>query len=410
MATANRLHYNPYTGNAGPRRGTESVQRVIIHYHEIALKGHNRPMFVRQLLRNIEGVLRSTACSLVRSAEGRVVVHVPDAQVWPIVRERLGYTFGIANFSLAWKSDRQVESLAATALGALAGRRATSFAVRVKRADKSYPLTSPEIARRVGKIVQDRLGWKVDLEHPEVEVLIEVLAREAFVSVERQRGLGGLPVGVSGTVVALLSGGIDSPVAAWRMMGRGCRVEFIHFSGAPYQDRRSLEKAQELTQVLTRYQLHSRLHAVAFGEIQRHIVTAVARPYRVVLYRRMMLRIAAEVARRVGGRALVTGESLGQVASQTLENLAAIEEAVDIMVLRPLIAMDKNEIRAQAERIGTYEISIRPDQDCCQLFVPPQPATRMSAAEARQVEEPLDVQALVGRALEAMETFEYCFP
>lgn len=386
------------------------MQRVIIHYHEIALKQRNRPMFVRQLLRNIEGMLRGTACSLVRSAEGRVVIHAPDANEWPTIRERLGWVFGIANFSLAWQSDRQVENLAATALQALVGRRARSFAVRVKRADKSYPLTSPEIARQVGKLLQDQLGWKVDLEQPDVEVFIEVLAREAFVSVERHRGLGGLPVGVSGTVVTLLSGGIDSPVAAWRMMGRGCRVEFVHFSGAPYQDRRSLEKAQELVQLLTRYQLHSRLHAVAFGEIQRQIVTAVARPYRVVLYRRMMLRIAAELAARVGARALVTGESLGQVASQTLENLAAVEDAVDLMVLRPLIAMDKNEIRAQAERIGTYEISIRPDQDCCQLFVPPLPATRMSATEARRAEEPLNIAQLVADALANIETFEYSFP
>ncbi|GBD24706.1 putative tRNA sulfurtransferase [bacterium HR30] len=386
------------------------MQRVIVHYHEIALKQRNRPMFVRQLMRNIEGVLRDTACSLVRSAEGRVVIHVPDPEEWPVIRERLGWVFGIANFAFAWKSERQIESLAATALKALAGRQAGSFAVRAKRADKSYPLTSPEIARQVGKILKDELGWKVDLEHPDVEVHIEVLAREAFVSVERLRGLGGLPVGVSGTVLTLLSGGIDSPVAAWRMMGRGCRVEFLHFSGAPYQDRRSLEKAQELARLLTRYQLHSRLHCVVFGEIQRQIVAAVARPYRVVLYRRMMLRIAQELATRVGAQALVTGESLGQVASQTLENLAAIEDAVDSMVLRPLIAMDKNEIRAQAERIGTYEISIQPDQDCCQLFVPPLPATRMSAAEARRAEEPLNIPALVAEALAGIETFEYSFP
>ncbi|MCX8073757.1 MAG: tRNA 4-thiouridine(8) synthase ThiI [Candidatus Binatia bacterium] len=386
------------------------MQRVVVHYHEIALKQRNRPLFVRQLLRNIEGMLRDTPCSRVRSAEGRVVIDLLDASAWPTVRERLGWVFGIANFALAWKSGREVEALAETALTALGNVPAQTFAVRVKRADKSYPLPSPEIARQVGRLLQERLHWAVDLEQPQVEVFIEVLAREAFVSVERVRGLGGLPVGVSGPVICLLSGGIDSPVAAWRMMGRGCRVEFVHFSGTPYQDRRSLEKAQALARILTRYQLQSRLHAVAFGEIQRQIVASVARPYRVVLYRRMMLRIAAALAGRVHAKALVTGESLGQVASQTLENLATIERAVDLMVLRPLIGMDKNEIRAQAERIGTYEISIQPDQDCCQLFVPPLPATRTSPAEAERAEQALDVAALVAEALERVETFEYSFP
>lgn len=386
------------------------MHRIVIHYHEIALKQRNRPMFVRQLVRNIEGLLAGTSCSRVRPAEGRVIVHLADMHDWPVVRQRLRWVFGIANFGLALESGRTVDELAATALEALGGRQARSFAVRAKRADKSYPIPSPEIARQVGKILQDRLGWEVDLETPDVEVFVEVLAREAFVSVERVRGLGGLPVGVSGTVMVLLSGGIDSPVAAWRMMGRGCRVVFVHFSGAPYQDRRSLEKAQALARLLARYQLRSQLHAVAFGELQRQIVAAVPRPYRVVLYRRMMLRIAGELAQRVHAQALVTGESLGQVASQTLENLAAIEDAVDSMVLRPLIAMDKNEIRAQAESIGTYEISIQPDQDCCQLFVPPQPATHMSLAEARKAETALDIPAMVAQALAAVEIFEFSFP
>jgi len=386
------------------------MQRVIAHYHEIALKQRNRPMFVRQLLRNIEGVLRDIRVSCVRSAEGRVVIHLPENADWAVIRQRLGWVFGIANFVRGRKSGRSIEELAEAAVAELAGKPASSFALRVKRADKSYPLPSPEIARQVGKLVQERLGWRVDLEHPDAEVFIEVLAREAFVSAERHAGLGGLPVGTSGTVLALLSGGIDSPVAAWRMMGRGCRVEFVHFHGAPYQDRRSYEKAQALARLLARYQLHSRLHAVAFGEVQRQIVATVARRYRVVLYRRMMLRIAEALAARVHAEALVTGESLGQVASQTLANLATIEEAVRCLVLRPLVAMDKNEIRAQAERIGTYEISIQPDQDCCQLFVPPQPATHMSVDEAHRAEATLDIPTLVSLALENTETTEFRFP
>jgi len=241
-------------------------------------------------------------------------------------------------------------------------------------------------------------------------VLIEVLPREAFVAVERLPGPGGLPVGSSGTVVALLSGGIDSPVAAWRMMRRGCRVELVHFHGAPYQDGSSRDKVNELTRILTRYQLHSRLHVVRFGEIQRQIVAAVPRPFRVVLYRRMMMRIAAALAQSTGAAALVSGESLGQVASQTLANMTTIAAATPVPLLRPLIGMDKAEISAQAERLGTYEISIQPDQDCCQLFVPRHPATRMSVEEAQQAELTLDIPAMIGDALATTEVLEFVFP
>lgn len=386
------------------------MHRVVIHYHEIALKQRNRPLFVRQLASNVEAVLSGTGAELVRAAEGRLVVHLADGADWPAIRQRLGWVFGIANFSLAWKSGRSVEDLTTTALQALAGNQAASFAVRVKRADKSFPLTSPEIARQVGRRLQERLGWRVDLENPQVEIFVEVLAREAFVAVERYRGLGGLPVGSSGTALALLSGGIDSPVAAWRIMGRGCRVHFVHFHAAPYQDRSSRDKACALARLLARYQGRSPLHFVRFGEIQRQIVTVVPRPFRVVLYRRMMLRIAAALAERLRAGALVTGESLGQVASQTLENLATIEDAVRMLVLRPLIGMDKNEIRAQAEAMGTYEISIQPDQDCCQLFVPAEPATRMRVPEACRAESLLDISALVAAALRDVETVEFLFP
>jgi len=386
------------------------VNRVIVHYHEIALKQRNRPFFVERLKRNIEGVLRGTGAGPVRRAEGRIVVHLPEEAQWPLVRERLGYVPGIANFLPARASERSVEALIASSLAMLRGRHASRFAVRCKRADKSYPLPSPEVCRQVGAAVQREFGWKVDLEEPEIELRIEILAREAFVAVEQFPGLGGLPVGSSGRVVALLSGGIDSPVAAWRMMRRGCPVEFVHFHGAPYQDRSSRDKAIELVRLLTRYQLRSHLHVVRFGEIQRQIVTAVARPYRVVLYRRMMVRIAAALAEARGALALVTGESLGQVASQTLENLVVIDDAVTMPILRPLVGMDKLEIRTQAEAIGTYEISIQPDQDCCQLFVPKLPATHMTVEQARAAEAALDLAAMLAQAREECETLSFAYP
>jgi thiamine biosynthesis protein ThiI len=386
------------------------MNRIVVHYHEIALKRGNRRVFVGQLIDNIGGALRATGVKRVRSAPGRIVIHLKQDADWPEISRRLPWVFGIANYSLAWRTRRRIDDITATALTAIDGRQFGSFAVRTRRADKGFPLQSPEISRIVGKAIQDHTHAAVNLDHPELVVNVEVLPREAFVGVERLPGPGGLPVGTGGIVVSLISGGIDSPVAAYRMLRRGCRAEFVHFHGAPYQDRTSRDKVVELVRLLTRYQLHSRLHLVAFGEIQRQIVAAVRRPFRVVLYRRMMMRIAEALAVPIGAGALVTGESLGQVASQTLPNMAVVEDATSLPLLRPLVGMDKAEISAQAEQLGTFEISIQPDQDCCQLFVPRHPAIRMTVEEAHDAERPLDIPAMVGQALEGMTAQEFSFP
>ena len=386
------------------------MNRIVVHYHEVALKRGNRRAFVGQLIDNIAGVLRATGVKRVRSAPGRIVIHLkPDAD-WPEISRRLQWVFGIANYSLAWRTRRRIDDITTTALTAIDGRRFGSFAVRTRRADKGFPLQSPEISRIVGKAIQDHTHAAVNLDHPELAVNVEVLPREAFVGLERLPGPGGLPVGTGGVLLSLISGGIDSPVAAYRMLRRGCRAEFVHFHGAPYQDRSSRDKVVELVRLLTRYQLHSRLHLVAFGEIQRQIVAAVRRPFRVVLYRRMMMRIAEALAGPIGASALVTGESLGQVASQTLPNMAVVEDATSLPLLRPLVGMDKAEISAQAEQIGTFEISIQPDQDCCQLFVPRHPAIRMTVEEAQDAEQPLDVTAMIRQALEGLTVQEFRFP
>jgi thiamine biosynthesis protein ThiI len=216
-------------------------------------------------------------------------------------------------------------------------------------------------------------------------------------------------VGASGTVVALLSGGIDSPVAAWRMIKRGCRVVFVHFHSVPYLPATSQAKARALVERLTQWQYASRLFLVPFGEIQREVVLSVPAPARVVVYRRLMIRIAEALAHRTGALALTTGESLGQVASQTLENIARIDEAAGVPVLRPLIGMDKLEITGEAQRLGTFEISIEPDADCCTLFVPKHPFTRMSADEVRGAESQLDIARLVAAGADGatLETFEF---
>jgi thiamine biosynthesis protein ThiI len=228
--------------------------------------------------------------------------------------------------------------------------------------------------------------------------------------VEKFQGPGGMPVGVSGKVACLISGGIDSPVAAYRMIKRGCRALFVHFSGRPLVSRASEDKVRELVQTLTAYQYDSSLYVIPFGEIQREIVLNTPAPFRVVLYRRMMFRIAEELARQEPCWGLVTGDSLGQVASQTPENLSVVEEAAELPILRPLIGMDKLEITDEARRIGTYETSIEPDQDCCKLFTPPYPSTKTRIDELRKVERALDITRLVKQGLDKAERSEFTFP
>ena len=239
---------------------------------------------------------------------------------------------------------------------------------------------------------------------------VEVLADRAFCCLHKETGAGGLPSGTSGRVACLLSGGIDSPVAAWRMIKRGCRVRFIHFHSYPILSRTSQDKVAELAALLTRHQLESRLYVVAFGEIQRQVVLAVPPPLRVVVYRRLMLRIAERIARASGSVALVTGEAVGQVASQTLDNMAVIDAAASLPVLRPLVGMDKEEIVNEARRLGTYEISIIPDEDCCTLFTPKHPATRTTARQLDEAEAALPVDTLVAEAAADAERRDLRFP
>lgn len=387
------------------------MESVIVHYQEIALKGRNRPWFVERLVANLRRSLADLDIVRVRALMGRIeVVPGPDA-AWDEVRRRLGRIFGVANFSRARRTGRDLDELAAAVLADLAGHEPRSFRVTARRADKSYALTSPEIERRVGGLIRAARGWRVDLGNPELVVRIEILPREAFYALDRHPGPGGLPSGASGRVLCLLSGGIDSPVAAYRLMKRGCRVRFVHFHSYPILSHASQDKVREIVRLLTRYQLASRLYLVAFGEIQRQVVVSAPPALRVVLYRRLMMRIAERLARGAGAGALVTGEAVGQVASQTLENLGVIDAAVaSLPVLRPLIGSDKNEISDEAQALGTYPISIIPDQDCCQLFTPRHPVTKGRRSAVEAAERGLPIDELVARAAGDVECEDFSFP
>ena len=383
---------------------------ILIHYHEIALKRGNRPLFLRHLVRNLERATQDLGPVRVRQLTGRVVLDCGDDVSREAMQERVSRVFGVANFSFARCVRSTLEAMKEAVAEAIEGESPASFRVTARRAFDSFPMTSTDLNRELGAFIQARTGWRVDLTRPELTVHVEVLPDETFVYTKKLPGPGGLPVGVSGRVAALMSGGIDSPVAAWRMMKRGCRVVFVHFHSVPYLSPASKEKAMALARLLTRHQYTSRLYLVPFGEIQREVVLAAPPPLRVVLYRRLMVRIAERIARSERCQALVTGESLGQVASQTLENIARLDEVATMPILRPLIGMDKEEISAQARAIGSFEISIEPDQDCCQLFVPQHPSTRTTIEMAEKAEVGLNVEALVEQGVTGAERRDYDFP
>jgi thiamine biosynthesis protein ThiI len=380
---------------------------VIVHYHELSLKRGNRPLFLRHLQRNLHAATVDLGRVSLRQLSGRIVLDVEGHPAPTTVRDRVARVFGVASCALAYRVPSTLEAMQGAVAELIAGHEFPSFRISARRAFKTFPLTSVDMNRALGAFVLERVSTRVDLERPALTIHVEVMPAETFVYVERMPGPGGLPVGVSGTVATLLSGGIDSPVAAWRMMKRGCRVLFIHFHSVPYLPPTSQEKARRLVETLTAWQYRSRLVFVPFGEVQREVVLSVPPPARVVIYRRLMVRIAEAIARRHGALALATGESVGQVASQTLENIARIDEVARMPILRPLIGMDKLEIIEQARQLDTFETSIEPDADCCTLFVPRHPATRMTEAEVQGAEAKLDIAALVtqGAAGASVEAF-----
>lgn len=383
---------------------------VIAHYQEIALKGKNRPWFLRRLVRNLRAVLDGLSVREVRTPMGRVDIVFDRAEDWPEIEQRLSRTFGLANYALARRAPLDVDAIAEGILRDLPPGPVESFRIAVRRADKRFAPSSPEVERIIGRRVQDARGWTVNLTRPQLVIWVEIVPGQAFYHYGKLRGPGGLPIGTSGRVAVLLSGGIDSPVAAWRMMRRGCRATLIHFHSYPFLSRTSQDKARELAQLLTRYQLRSRLYLVPFGELQRQITLTVPGPLRVVVYRRLMLRIAEHIGRRAGAQALVTGEVVGQVASQTLDNMTVISAATSMPVLRPLIGMDKEEITAEAERLGSYPISIIPDEDCCTLFTPRHPATRARRHEVDAAEASLPIADMVRDAASQAVFERFIYP
>ncbi len=369
---------------------------VLLKFGEMILRGRNRGRFYEALQRNVRRAMRDLEPLELRQRGGVLALFAPEHP--DELLERARDVLGVTLLHPALAVEKTPAAAVEAALELLRGREGATFAVRARRRDKDFPLDSQELATLVGQAVVDELGLGVDLSGPDLSIHLEVDRDEIFAFTDRVRGRGGLPVGTSGRALVLLSGGIDSPVAAFRMLKRGLRCDFVHFSGRPFTGPESIYKAYSQAAQLDRFQGGSRLFIVTFGEAQRQLATAGAGRLQVMAQRRLMVRVAAELARREELHALVTGDSLGQVASQTLHNMRVVEEASDLPVLRPLLGWDKAEIMREAEEIGTYDVSILPADDCCTLFASPIADTRVHPRRLAELES----RAEIGRLVEGL--------
>ncbi|HEU5159867.1 MAG TPA: tRNA uracil 4-sulfurtransferase ThiI [Streptosporangiaceae bacterium] len=394
---------------------------VLLKLGEVVLKGKNRELFERRLQNNIRAAVKGLGIPIhVWQREGVIVVRPDRGTVEDVdaVARRLGDVMGIVWVHRAWRVAKDVDATLRAALDLVSQHPALSrkppFAIKSRRRDKRFPVRSSDLNTLVGAAVQERYALPVNLKHPEITVSIEVDQREVFVFTDGTPGQGGLPVGMSGRGLVLMSGGIDSPVAAYRMMRRGLRLDFLHFSGMPFTGPESIYKAYALVRELDKFQGGSRLFVVPFGKAQQRIRSSGADRLQIIAQRRLMLKTGQVLARRLGGATLVTGDSLGQVSSQTLANITALDDAVELPILRPLIGMDKAEIMIEARRIRTLAISELPDEDCCTLLTPRRAETRAKIDDLRQIERRLDAgevaEQLAGATQEHRPAYEEATP
>lgn len=374
---------------------------ILIHYSEISLKKKNRPFFEKTLIRNIQQALNISDHIKIHS--GCFTFTWPESLSWDELKTRLQTIFGIHSFSVVYEVPRDIELLKSAVLAQLKEYSFESFGVLTKRADKTFSLNSQQISIELGGAIQDTFQKKVNLTQPDLWIKVEVLHKMLCFTFQVFSGSCGLPVGVSGRSCCLLSGGIDSPVAAIKMMSRGSPVSFVHFHSFPFTQAHSIEKVEQLLTIMTRYQNPLVVYMVPFAELQQEIVALGKESLRVLLYRRFMFRIAEALAKKEKAQALITGESLGQVASQTMENIAAVDRIVELPIFRPLIGLSKEEIITYARTFDTYETSILPHEDCCTFLMPKNPSTHSSHFLLSEAEKEFPVEQWVQKMVEKAE-------
>ncbi len=394
----------------------EQFQRIIlVHYHEIGLKGHNRASFEKRLQKNLEALLALYPVVTIHRVSGRLVVFLKEGTSFEeacAVTDAILFTPGVARVSCGFKCERDMAVIGQAALDALADAGDfQTFKVHGRRNHTDFPVGSMDINRQIGEVLCEAHPDKqVRMKDPDVTVNVEVVQNAAYVYARSLRGIGGLPVGSSGKAVCLLSSGIDSPVALWRIARRGATCVAVMFSGRPQTSDAAEYLVDEICQVLAKNGCVGRLYIVPFGDYQREISLLAPPSLRIILYRRLMFRVAEAIAVREGAGALVTGESLGQVASQTMDNIACTNAVVDLPVFRPLIGTDKLEIIAEAQKLGTFDISSQDAPDCCTLFMPRSPETHAKIPVVEEAEKAFPVEEWVKELMEAAEPHDYACP
>ena len=382
---------------------------IIIHYHEIALKGGNRIYFEKKLGENIEKALKDQEYQRIERLWGKIVIKLNNKSEIDKIKSKLLLVFGIAYFFESKEVSSDFENLKKESLKILkkkyAENKFKTFKIKTKRLNKSYSLNSPEINRKIGEyLLENTLNLKVKMKDQEYTLYLDILEKDkALIYSEKIKGPGGLPTGTAGNVISLVSSGFDSPVASYQIMKRGARIIFVHFHSYPQTNKASLNNVKKIVKILNQYQFKSILYLVPFLNIQKEIHLKCNPTLKIILYRRLMIRMAEILAKKENVKALVTGESLGQVASQTLENIQAINEASSLPILRPLVGTDKEDIINQARIIGTFEISSAPYEDCCSLFVPKHPETKAKLSDVLNEEKKIDLNEMINKALNKIE-------
>ena len=383
----------------------------IVRCGEVALKGMNKPYFERMLVERIKKLLKKFNGVSVKRHEGLIFVRADEHLDKNAIIREISKVFGVASISPAVECESTMEAIGKAAVDymmtAIEERGIKTFKVEAKRADKTFPVKSPDIGRQIGaEVLKGCKVLRVDVHHPDCLLFVDVRHDKSYIYQDKIAGFGGLPLGTNGKGMTLLSGGIDSPVATWMMAKRGMMIEAVHFHSYPYTSQRAQEKVEALASIVATYCGRFRMHVVNLLPIQEKIVENCPEEETTILVRRFMMRIAEQLALKTDCGMLITGENLGQVASQTAEALVVTDSAVKMPVMRPLIAMDKVDIMDKAQEIGTYETSIQPYEDCCTVFLPKHPVTKPKLERILQSESRLDCEALIKAAVESEEVID----
>ncbi len=370
---------------------------IVVHYGEIGTKGKNRSFFEKKLVENIKWNLKDNFVS-VKRLYGRIIIDLKERYDKEFLREKLSNIFGITSFSFAVKSSLDLEEIKKIS-AKLISENINSFRIKSSRSNKNYKYSSSEMNNLLGEYIVNNKKLKVDLTNPEITVYVEITENNSFIYNEKIKSLGGLPVGVSGKVISLVSGGIDSPVSSYFMMKRGCSVVYVHYYNSTINTKQSLEKVIDIVNVLSKFQFKTKLYLVPFEEIQKEIIKNINSRYRMIVYKRFMLMIAEKILENENAQAIIDGSNLAQVASQTISNLNVIQKAAKYLTLSPLIGFDKEDIINIAKKINTFELSILPYEDCCSFMIAEHPATKSDIEEIRKLENKLSKNVLIENAV-----------